>query len=109
MLSTTFMRRGFGAWCAVMLCALSLYAQAKLDLTNPDQAMKAQQKIQCSLTDGKPALFWWKGKVFSRVPGERDRHLFNVDGMNLRACKSLNDPQIRLRLSQRFARDVDLL
>lgn len=79
--------------CALLLLAVAVQAQARLDLNNPDQALKAQQKIQCSLTDGKPALFWWKGKVFSRVPGERDRHLFNVDGMNIRACKSFNDPQ----------------
>lgn len=78
---------------ALLLLTVAVQAQARLDLNNPDQALKAQQKIQCSLTDGKPALFWWKGKVFSRVPGERDRHLFNVDGMNIRACKALNDPQ----------------
>lgn len=89
MLAASFMRNGF----ALLLLTFTLHAQSRLDLNNPDEALKAQQKIQCSLTDGKPALFWWKGKVFSRVPGERDRHLFNVDGMNIRACKGFNDPQ----------------
>lgn len=68
-------------------------AQQKLDLSKPDDAMKAMQKVQCSLEDGKPATFWWKGSVFSRVPGEQDRHLFDVEGMNTRACQSFNDPQ----------------
>jgi hypothetical protein len=78
----------------LLLClCVSAAAQARLDLNNPDDAVKVMQKIQCSLESGKPATFWWQGSVFSRVPGEQDRVLFNVVGMNIRACQSLNDPQ----------------
>lgn len=73
--------------------AIAVAAQARLDLNKPEDAVKAMQKIQCSLEDGKPSVYSWKGSVYSRVPGERDRLLFNVEGMNIRACKSLNDPQ----------------
>ncbi len=75
------------------LLASSLFAQAKLDLNQPEDVVKVMQKVQCSLEDGKPAVYWWQGSVYSRVPGERDRHLFNVEGMNIRACQSLRDPQ----------------
>ena len=64
---------------------------AKLDLSDPNDAVKAQQKMICSLEEGKTIVYWWKGGAFSRVPGERDRHLFNVEGMNIRQCKNFTD------------------
>jgi hypothetical protein len=64
-----------------------------LDLTRPEDATRANRRIQCSLEDGKPVIYSWRGGVMSRVPGEQDRHLFNVQGMNIRACKTVEDPQ----------------
>jgi Protein of unknown function (DUF1838) len=82
-------------WLGAALLAGSAAAQQprRLDLSKPDEALKASQKIQCSLTDGKPVTFWWRGTAYSRVPGERDRILFNVEGMNVRACKAFTDPE----------------
>ena len=71
----------------------NVQAQLRLDTSKPNDALKALQKIHCSLANDKPAVFWWKGSAYSRIPGERDRLLFNVEGMNIRACQSLNDPQ----------------
>lgn len=65
-----------------------------LNLDNPDDAVKALRKTQCHLEDGKPAVFWWTGHVFSRVPGEKDRLLFSYQAMNVRACKTLEDPKM---------------
>ena len=62
-----------------------------LDLTDPAQALKATRKLYCSLEDGKPITYQWQGRAYSRVPGERDRHLFNVLGMNVRACSTVAD------------------
>lgn len=61
-----------------------------LDLSTPADAVKALQKTMCSLDDGEPVVYWWEGNVYSRVPGERDRHLFSYQGMNVRACKSVS-------------------
>ena len=61
----------------------------------PDPGMdsvQAHRRIQCSLQDGQPAVFGWTGYAYSRVPGEPDRQLFAVDGMNIRQCGSINDP-----------------
>jgi len=64
-----------------------------LDLSRPEGVIAANRKMACSLEDAKPVVFWWKGGAYSRVPGERDRHLFNVEGMNIRQCGTVQDPQ----------------
>ncbi|MSO97280.1 MAG: DUF1838 domain-containing protein [Rhodospirillaceae bacterium] len=68
-------------------------AQTKLDIKNPDDVFKISRKQTCSLVEGTPVLHWWEGKVYGRRPGERDRPLFNVQGMNVRSCKFYNDPK----------------
>lgn len=67
---------------------------APLDPKNkPEDLLMVGRKIGCSLVDGKEAIYWWHGNVYSRVPGERDRLLFKVQGISLRACKSFSDPK----------------
>jgi hypothetical protein len=67
-------------------------AAKPLDITQPADTMQVWRKVQCSTVDGKPAVFHWSGKLYSRMEGERDRHLFNVEGMNIRQCGSATDP-----------------
>jgi hypothetical protein len=89
----------------VMLCAASLAisisplasaqkaaAPAQFDINNPDDVVKMDRKIQSSLKDGEEIVYYWEGKVFSRVPGEKDRHLFTYWGMNIRTSKGFQDP-----------------
>ncbi|MGK7924113.1 MAG: DUF1838 family protein [Spirulina sp.] len=64
-----------------------------LDFNESTDALIAYRKIFCSLTDGKPVVYWWKGPVYSRIPGEKDRHLFNIQGMNIRACGTVTDEE----------------
>jgi dipeptidyl aminopeptidase/acylaminoacyl peptidase len=64
---------------------------AKLDLNTPEGANTAARKIQCSMKDGEHTVYWFHGEGFSRVPGERDRKLFNVEGMNVRTCVTVKD------------------
>ena len=64
---------------------------ARLNLDDPNDAVRAQQKMLCSLKEGEDIVYWWKGSAYSRVPGEKDRHLFNVEGMNIRHCKNFQD------------------
>ena len=68
-------------------CVLPTYA-AQLDPNIARDAVKIAMKSYCSTVDGEMTTFWWEGKAFSRRQGERDRHLFNVEGMNTRACVS---------------------
>jgi hypothetical protein len=56
------------------------------DLGTPEGATLAARRVQCSSVDGQPSIYWFHGEMFSRVPGEADRKLANVEGMNIRTC-----------------------
>jgi hypothetical protein len=64
---------------------------AQLNPKVPADALALSRKIACSMKDGEPATYWWHGEVFSRRAGEADKHLFNVEGMNIRACVKAPD------------------
>ncbi len=77
---------------AVLSCALITGAGAAgLKLDTPQDSLTAMRKIQCSLRDGEVITWYWNGFAFSRVPGEPDRQLFAVEGMNIRRCGPLGD------------------
>jgi hypothetical protein len=64
------------------------------DKLNPDDAkdsLTIARKIQCSTIDDKPIVYSWHGQAFSRKQGERDKNIFNVVGMNIRACSAITD------------------
>ena len=78
--------------CLAMTTPFAMAAE-QLDLSVPKDAVKAMQKIVCDLEEGKQATYWWTGKVFSRVPGEKDKLLFKYQAMNTRACQVFDDPE----------------
>lgn len=88
------MRLSFARWfvASFLLLPAAILAADRLDPDDPDDVIKIQRKWNCSLVDGEPVIYWWYGAMYSRVPGERDRHLFNVQGMNVRACGTVSDP-----------------
>lgn len=74
--------------------ALATPAQARqLDPAKPEDAFEISKRVQCGEADGKAAVYHWSGKVYSRVAGEPDKHLFNGEGMNVRQCVAVNDPK----------------
>ena len=75
-----------------LFAAGSVFSQS-LDLNTGEGALKAFRKIQCSLKNGEPRTFSWHGNAYSRVPGEKDRLLFRVEGMNIRQCVDVEDPE----------------
>lgn len=68
-------------------------AHGTLDMNDPIDAMTLNRKIQCSAEDGVEAIYQWQGRLYSRRQGERDRHLFNLQGMNIRQCVSMEDKE----------------
>lgn len=72
-----------------------------LDLSTPAGQLQAMRRIQCSEEDGKPVTYWWKGETYSRVPGEPDRLLFLVEGMNVRQCGPLPGADGGFRMTSR--------
>ena len=82
-------------WLGLALLLAASGAGARtLDLSKPADALAASRKIQCSLKDNVAVVYHWAGKVFSRVEGEPDRHLFDVEGMNVRQCTTVSDPAL---------------
>ncbi len=84
----------------VLLSALTLIALAVVNpfataSASPDpglESLLAFRRMQCSLEDEVPAVYGWNGRTYSRVPGEPDRMLFQVTGMNIRQCTTVTDP-----------------
>lgn len=64
-----------------------------LDPSKPEDALEISKRTQCGERDGQPAVYYWSGNVYSRVEGERDRLLFRGEGMNIRQCVAVTDPQ----------------
>ncbi|MDE0360432.1 MAG: DUF1838 family protein, partial [Rhodospirillaceae bacterium] len=71
---------------AGLLCGSALAQDNVIDPATAEGYVQLNRKIHCSLEDSSPQVYQWFGRAFSRVPGERDRHLFNLDGMNIRQC-----------------------
>ncbi|MEM7612437.1 MAG: DUF1838 family protein [Pseudomonadota bacterium] len=70
---------------------LSGPAFAELDPGKPADAMTISRKVGCSTVDGQATTYSWYGKLYARRMGERDKHLFDIEGMNVRACSSVSD------------------
>lgn len=77
------------ALAAALAAAGATAGQLKLD--TPAENLAAMRKFQCSLKDGEVITWYWNGWAYSRVPGEPDRQLFRVEGMNIRQCGPLGD------------------
>lgn len=80
---------------ALLLAGMAVMPAAArmLDANKPEDALEISKRTQCGEQDGKPAVYWWSGKIYSRVEGERDRLLFTGEGMNIRQCVAVTDPQ----------------
>ena len=77
---------------AGLACGLAFAQGNTIDPATPEGYVQLNRKIHCSLEDSSPQVYQWFGRAYSRVPGERDRHLFNLDGMNIRQCIAMEDP-----------------
>jgi len=77
---------------SIELAAASGSAE-RLDPNDPHDAILIQQKLNCSLNEGETVIYWWQGGGMSRIPGEKDRKLFNVQGMNIRQCSNVEDDE----------------
>ena len=73
-------------------CASTGEAQtARLDPASAADSLIISRKVQCSTVENEPIVYWWHGIAYSRRQGEKDVHLFDVEGMNIRACSSITD------------------
>ena len=77
---------------AVANCSLMVQAREnQLDPSVTGDAIAIMRKIQCSTIDDREAVYAWEGKAYARRQGEKDKNVFNVIGMNVRACSTVRD------------------
>jgi hypothetical protein len=89
-------RMRFVALAALILTGTTADAKPvskRLDPAKAEDALKIMQKSICSLNEGETVIYWWRGAMFSRVEGEKDRELFKLQGFNIRQCQNLADPE----------------
>lgn len=84
------MRLPFAIAGVLMLAAPA--AAQQLDPSDPDDAFLMNTKQFCSIKEGEWAVHYWEGTVYSRIRGEKDRHLLDVAAMSMRQCKPFDDP-----------------
>lgn len=53
-----------------------------LDLTDPEQNLRAFVRVRASLAP-TDTVCWWTGNVYAQVPHESYRHLFRFEGFNI--------------------------
>jgi hypothetical protein len=85
----------FLAACSIGLAAMVSHAQflAPEVTRSGAEAITWGAKLTCGTTEqGVTRYGMWEGKLYSRVPGERDRRVFDVFGINTRQCAQLTDP-----------------
>ncbi|WP_298468649.1 DUF1838 family protein [uncultured Erythrobacter sp.] len=69
-------------------------AQAQmLDPSNPEDALEISKRLQCGVSADEPAVYHWSGNIYGRSPGVRDKLLFKGEGMNIRRCVEVTDPE----------------
>ena len=68
----------------------------RIDLDTVEGQILAQRKMSCSTVDGEDVTYHWEGRAYSRRTGERDQHLFDVEGMNVRSCTTRDDGGFKL-------------
>lgn len=67
-------------------------AMAETIILKGTGALPVLQKMLCGTTEeGMTRYGIFEGNAYSRVPGEKDRHLFNVLGINTRQCNVVED------------------
>lgn len=82
-----------GALALLAVLATVTAEGGQLDINKPEDVLEINRKTQCSTVDGEAITFWWHGEAYSRRQGERDKKLFLVEGMNVRACSTVEDPE----------------
>lgn len=83
---------------AAGIAATALFAGAAthaqmLDPNVPEDALEISKRLQCGVSADEPAVYHWSGNIYGRSPGVRDKLLFWGEGMNIRRCVEVEDPE----------------
>jgi hypothetical protein len=80
---------------ALTAAGLGVPAAAQmLDPAKPEDAVQIAKRLQCGVSEDKPAVYHWSGNIYGRSPGQPDKLLFKGEGMNIRRCVEITDPKL---------------
>lgn len=68
---------------AFLILAVHAGFAQPLDLAKPEDNLKAFIKMRASLIEGEETVYYWKGRIYSFVPGERSVPLFDLEAYNI--------------------------
>lgn len=89
-----------------LLGSMACGAQGEEVILSGADAFIASQKTTCGTVEkGVVRYGVFEGRAYSRVPGEKDRHLFNVLGINVRHCDTGRDDD-RGRYFRSISREI---
>jgi Protein of unknown function (DUF1838) len=80
------------AGLVALLATPAAPAAGRLDPLGPAGGFAVERALGCGSLDTRaPQFYFWTGTVHARRAGEPDRLLFNVQGVNPRACRMVDD------------------
>ncbi|MEP5938413.1 MAG: DUF1838 family protein [Erythrobacter sp.] len=82
-----------GTLAGAALFSVQPVAAQTLDPNVPEDALEITKRLQCGVSADEPAVYHWSGNIYGRSPGVRDKLLFKGEGMNIRRCVEVSDPE----------------
>lgn len=77
-----------------------------MDLKQPEQSLKAMIKFRGSLDPTEETVYWWSGSIYSLIPEQSSKHLFNLEGYNISRMIKVNDGYNHLSREMSVYKDV---
>ncbi len=78
---------------SALAVAIAPASARTLDPDVPADAVEISKRMQCGVSADEPAVYHWSGNIYGRSPGVRDKLLFKGEGMNIRRCVEVTDPE----------------
>lgn len=78
-----------------------------LDLSNPKDNLEAFVKMRASLDTNEVTVYYWTGRIYSYIDGERAKPLFDLEAMNIAIIKKDGDNYKMLTREAAIFRDIN--
>ncbi len=78
-----------------------------LDLSNPADNLDAFVKMRASLDTNEVTVYYWTGRIYSYIDGERGKPLFDLEAMNIAIIKKDGNDYKMLTREAAIYRDIN--
>ena len=85
----------------------STKAEKQLDLSKPADNLDAFVKMRASLDTNEVTVYYWTGRIYSYIDGERGKPLFDLEAMNIAIIKKEGNDYKMLTREAAIYRDVN--